>query len=181
MVPQLPALLELGSVKDVWKSFLWQGAAPGAPVRVACGRSVMCASLSGALWSRLAPDCPWSLREGRVCSLEGDTFSWLPLPKSWIWGWSVISKLRLPCCGLAFLLERSHCGPSCCSADWDAGWGGCSKQQVLLGWVSHCGRHCGKRLYGRRIRLISLHFLHVLCSYLGHSQTCCSLQQMWNS
>uniref|UniRef100_A0A8C0VLB2 Multidrug resistance-associated protein 1 n=1 Tax=Cyanistes caeruleus TaxID=156563 RepID=A0A8C0VLB2_CYACU len=40
--------------------------------------------------------------------------------------------------------------PSCGSADWDAGLGGCSKQQILHGWVSHCGKHCGKRFWGEQ-------------------------------
>lgn len=41
MVPHLPALMQLESVKEVLKGFLWQGAAPGAHLRVACGRAVV--------------------------------------------------------------------------------------------------------------------------------------------
>lgn len=163
MVPHLPALMQLGSVKEMLKGFLWQGAAPGAHLRVACGSLWWSALLSEALRSRLAPDCPWSLWVGRVCLLpvQGGILSWLPLPRSWIWGWSVISrlKLRLPCCVLAFLLERSRGSPSCCSADWDAGLGGCSKQQVLHGWVSHCGKLVGRDFCGSRIRLTSVYVL----------------------
>lgn len=177
MVPHLPALMQLGSVKEVLKGFLWQGAAPGAHVSLACERAVMaclallmvCLALRGST-SETSTDCsrlpicivplgqlstiqagtrlPLESGAGRVCfvPVQGGIFSRLPLPRNWIWGWSVILrlKLRLPCCVLAFLLESSCGSSSCCSADWDAGLGGCSKQQVLHGWVSHCGELVGR-------------------------------------
>lgn len=104
------------------------------------------AFLSEALQSRLALPLESESGQGLFLPVQGGIFSWLllqgigfgddPSSQSSSSGCPAVER------SLFFLLERSCGSPSCCSAGWDAGWDRCSKQQILHGWVSHCGRHC---------------------------------------
>lgn len=69
--------------------------------------------------------------------VQSGIFSWLPLPRTWVWGWVVISRLqlRLPCCGLASLLERACGSPSSALQTGVLVWVGVSLWKTLWGEI----------------------------------------------